>query len=594
MSADREAVTVTSEGSRDQLHIADLIDRRAQANAMAPAICHAGRASLTYAGLQRQMAEVGAALRQLGLGRTPRVAVALPGGPELAAAILGVAASATCVPLDPASPRAELEHLLDEARVDCVLVCEGRESPAAAIAERRGTPVLAAQTDPLVPAGAFRLSLLSSGAPAGSPASLPGQRRSDETAVVLHTSGTTGKPKIVPLSHRNVCTSAHNIASSMQLTEDDRCLNVLPMYYSHGLMSPLMATIAAGASVICPRRFEVMKFFRLLAELAPTWYSAVPPIHREIVKAAPTFAGPLARSRLRFVRSASAPLPPELHDALESTFHVPVIESYGMTETASIVTSNPLPPGRRKKGSVGVSIGCDVAIMTGSGSLLPPGQRGEIGVRGPTVTFGYENDPIAKDTAFVGGWFRTGDEGFVDEEGYLFITGRMKEIVNRGGAKVSPVEVDDALRRHPSVLEAASFGVPHTGLGEDLAAAVVAKGDAVITEEQLRRHLAATLSPYKVPSRIFFVDEIPTTHTGKIRRRDLAELLAPAGGASVVAAGTEAESRLVDIWSTVLGLPAKRVGTTDNFFDLGGTSLRLAEVRSALQRELGWDIPLLE
>jgi acyl-CoA synthetase (AMP-forming)/AMP-acid ligase II/acyl carrier protein len=585
---------VRAEASADRLHIADLIDDRGRASPTAPAICHPARPDLTYAGLQRQVGAVATWLRKVELGRTARVAVALPSGPELAAAILGVAAAATCLPLNPDSPRAELEALMDELRLDCVLVDERRKSVTAAIAEAHDVPVLAVETDPLSPAGAFGLRLLSRRVPARSPGPLAGERRPDDMAVVLHTSGTTSKPKIVPLSHRNVCTSALNIASSLQLTEVDRCLNVLPLYHSHGLMSPLMATVAAGASILCTSRFDVAEFLRLLAEFAPTWYSAVPPIHREVVDAAPSSADALAASRMRFVRSASAPLSSDLNDALARTFDVPVIESYGMTETASIVTSNPLPPGRRKKGSVGVSIGCEVGIMAESGTPVPPGQRGEIVVSGPTVTLGYENDPAANERAFVNGWFRTGDEGFVDEEGYLFITGRMKEIVNRGGAKVSPVEVDDALRSHPRVLDAASFAVPHAGLGDDLAAAVVAEVGAVITEEEVRQHIGARLSTYKVPSRIYFVDEIPTTDTGKVRRRELAKRFAPASDAPAVAAGTDAESRLVGIWSTALGLPVEHVGTTDNFFDLGGTSLRLAAVRSAVQRELGWDIPLLD
>ncbi|HEU5319679.1 MAG TPA: AMP-binding protein, partial [Methylomirabilota bacterium] len=330
----------------------------------------------------------------------------------------------------------------------------------------------------------------------------------------------------VPLTHAGVCLSARTMCASCRLDADDRCLNVLPLHHSHGLMSALMSSLVAGASVVCTAGFEAGAFFDWVRELRPTWYTAVPTVHEAVLRAARSLDGSRRDvPRLRLVRSASSPMPPALAENLERLFDAPVIAAYGMTECASQIACNPLPPGVRKPGSVGVPTGCDVAVMGADGRLLARGTTGEIVVRGPSVTRGYDNDPEANRTAFVDGWLRTGDLGLVDADGYVFLTGRVKEIINRGGQSVIPREVDDALLEHPAVREAATFGVPHPTLGEDAAAAVVLREDAQVTERALRVFLSLRLADHKVPSQVLIVEALPGP-PGKIRRLGLAAELA--------------------------------------------------------------------
>ena len=295
-------------------------------------------------------------------------------------------------------------------------------------------------------------------------------------ALVLHTSGTTSRPKQVPLTHHNLCLSARNVAAALGLRTDDRCLNVMPLFHIHGLVGALLSSLAAGGSAICAPGFHAPSFFEWLSELEPTWYTAVPTIHQAVLARAAESTDAIDRSRLRFVRSSSAPLPPQVQDALEQALGVPVIESYGMTEAAHQMASNPLPPGERKPGSVGVAAGPDITVLGPDGQELPVGSVGEVAVRGASVFSGYENAPEVNASAFTNGWFRTGDEGLLDAEGYLFLRGRIKEIINRGGEKIGPLEIEDALLSHPDVQEAVAFSIPDERLGEEVGAAIVPRG----------------------------------------------------------------------------------------------------------------------
>ncbi|WP_268748735.1 non-ribosomal peptide synthetase [Streptomyces noursei] len=405
----------------------------------------------------------------------------------------------------------------------------------------------------------------------------------------MHTSGTTGRPKLVPQTHDIVCHSARNIATSLHLEDHDRCLNVLPLFHGHGLMSPLLATLWAGASVVCPEGFDATAFPDWLTAFTPTWYTAVPAVHQAIVGALTTRPDAL-RQPLRFVRSASAPLPADLRRTLERAVPAPVIDSYGMTEACSIVTSNPLPPATRKPGSVGVSIGNEIAIRGEHGDLLPPGENGEIVLRGATVIAGYDRNPAADAQTFTDGWLRTGDWGHLDEDGFLFLTGRIKEIINRGGTKISPVEVEEALLAHPAVAEAAAFPLPHATLGEEVAAALVVT--TPIEDDELTSFLATRLAAPKVPRRLFRLPAIPRTSTGKIQRAALATRLARPTASRPAAPSTALETRIAAIWCDLLG--RQRVGTHDHFFDLGGNSLLVRQLQVRLHDALGTDVPVVE
>jgi acyl-CoA synthetase (AMP-forming)/AMP-acid ligase II len=342
---------------------------------------------------------------------------------------------------------------------------------------------------------------------------------------VLHTSGTTSRHKVVPLTHANVCASAANIARSLALTATDRCLNVMPLFHIHGLIAALLASLASGARVICSPGFNALQFFGLVKEHQPTWYTAVPTMHQAILARAERNPEAVKATRLRLIRSSSASLPPTVMLELERVFGAPVIEAYGMTEAAHQMASNPLPPAPRKPGSVGIAAGPEIAIMDEHGGLMARGEIGEVVIRGDNVTPGYANNPAANAAAFAHGWFRTGDQGVLDAEGYLRLTGRLKEIINRGGEKISPREVDEILLEHPAVAQAVTFGVPHDKLGEDVAAAIVLRDGAATTERELKAFAGQRLAAMKVPRQILFVAEIPKGATGKLQRLGLAKLL---------------------------------------------------------------------
>jgi acyl-CoA synthetase (AMP-forming)/AMP-acid ligase II len=273
--------------------------------------------------------------------------------------------------------------------------------------------------------------------------------------------------------------------------------------------------------VVCTPGFDPFKFHRWLDELRPTYYTAVPTMHQMVLARAPQDR----ETSLRFVRSSSAALPGAVFDGLHDRFDIPVIEAYGMTEASHQMTCNPLPPKAVKRGSVGVATGIEVAVLDAQNNVLPAGERGEIAIRGATVVDGYEKNPTANASAFTAGWFRTGDEGLLDEDGYLFLTGRLKEQINRGGEKISPVEIDEVLLRHPAVAEAVTFAVPHVTLGEDVGAAVVLTEGKTATERELRAYLSEQLALFKVPRQIVFVAEIPKGATGKVQRIGLADRL---------------------------------------------------------------------
>lgn len=415
---------------------------------------------------------------------------------------------------------------------------------------------------------------------------------------MLHTSGTTSRPKIVPLTQANICLSALTIKDSLKLTHTDRCLNIMPLFHVHGLIGALLSTLTAGGTIYCTPGIRIPDFFDWMDECKPTWYTAVPSMHQSILAAAPNHRDTIERNPLRFIRSCSSALPPQVMAELETTFDAPTVEAYGMTEASHQMTCNPLPPLERKPGSVGIGTGSDVSIMDEIGALEPSGVTGEIVIRGPSVTHGYENNPAANQDAFTKGWFRTGDEGYLDDEGYLFITGRIKEIINRAGEKISPREVDEILLDHPAVAQAVTFALPHPHLGEEVGAAVTLREGLTATPEELMAFAAVHLADHKVPKRVLLMDEIPKGPTGKLQRVGLAEKLGLTmaidddgrDGREMTAPRTSVEKTLRDIWVQVLGHQA--VGIHDSFFDLGGHSLSGARLFADIEKTFDKKLPL--
>lgn len=490
----------------------------------AVAVSGVDRVGLSYAGLRNHVDVTVARLNELGIGRNDRVAIVLPNGPEMATAFISIACGATTAPLNPAYKQDEFDYYLSDLDAKALVVEQGSQSPAVAAARKRNIAVLETIVDKGDPAGAFLLQADGSG---DAPNSVNGGLATlDDVALVLHTSGTTSRPKIVPLQQSNVCASARNIQETLGLEPDDVCLNVMPLFHIHGLMAAVLATLGKGASVFAAPGFDALKFFGWLDQARPTWYTAVPTMHQAILARSKRNQDSIANSRLRFIRSSSSSLPPQVLLELEDTFSVPVVEAYAMTEAAHQMTCNQLPPGQRKPGTVGCAAGPEVAIMSESGpELLNQGETGEVVIRGDNVTAGYENNDKANAECFVAGWFRTGDQGVMDEDGYLTITGRLKEIINRGGEKISPREVDDILMDHAAVQQVVTFAMPHKSLGEEVAAAVVLRDGMSADEKDIRDFASERLAPFKVPRKVLVVDEIPKGATGKLQRIGLAEKL---------------------------------------------------------------------
>ena len=485
----------------------------------APAIVAPGTVPLSYGGLRALVEATIAALNGFGVGRNDRVAIVLPNGPDMATAFIGIASGATAAPLNPSYKADEFEFYMSDVKAKALVVEAGSNSPAIEVARKLGMKVIVLHPEHAKGAGAFSLNC-----DAASGDCLKGHAEADEVALILHTSGTTSRPKIVPLSQRNVSVSAGNIAETLAFTPNDCGLNVMPLFHIHGLMAGVLAPLSAGGRVFCTPGFNALRFFAWMEEAKPTWYTAVPTMHQAILTRAAGNREIIARNPLRFVRSSSSSMPPQVIAAVESTFGAPLIESYGMTEASHQMASNPLR-GTRKPGAVGLAAGPEIAIMGDNGELLNPREIGEIVIRGDNVTRGYENNPAANAAAFTNGWFRTGDQGVMDDEGYVSLTGRLKEIINRGGEKVSPREVDEILMDHPSVQQVVVFAMPHEKLGEEVAAAIVLRDGANTDEKELRDFCAQRLAAFKVPRKIVFLEQIPLGATGKLQRIGLAEKL---------------------------------------------------------------------
>ncbi len=499
--------------------MADSIWTVLAANASGRAIGAPGRPWLGGAELRALAEQTRQALNDAGIGRGDRVGIVLPNGPEMATCFVSVAAACTAAPLNPAYTADEFDFYLSDLKPRAIILQQGDAMPARAVAERLAVPVITLQPQADAAAGIYSLQM-----PGVAPdaAAEPGAAGPDDMALVLHTSGTTARPKIVPLTNRNLAASAGHIAASLALGPDDVCLNVMPLFHIHGLVAAVLSSLRAGAGVCCTPGFNAFKFGDWLHEVHPTWYTAVPTMHQAILMRMRAHPERARAAGLRLIRSSSASLPPQVMQELEEVFGSPVVEAYGMTEAAHQMASNPLPPRARKPGAVGLAAGPEIAVMAEDGAILPQGSVGEVVIRGPNVTPGYASNPDANARAFTGGWFRTGDQGRIDDEGYLFLTGRLKEQINRGGEKISPLEVDVVLLDHPSVAQVVTFGVPHAKLGEEVGAVVVLHPGATATEQEIRDFCATRLAAYKVPRHVLLRDDIPKGATGKVQRIGLA------------------------------------------------------------------------
>ena len=440
------------------------------------------------------------------------VSIVLPNSIEFMIAFLSVTrAGAIAAPLNSAYTVDEFKFFMEDADSRLVILPEGDHAGRNA-AEQLGVPTLDATLD-----GRGKVHLSRNGSKLTDRKDVAGPSPHD-VALFLHTSGTTSRPKGVPLTHANLLASLRNIGDTYALTPEDVAMVVMPLFHVHGLIGVALSTLNTGGSVVIPSRFSASRFWQEQSSTGATWYSAVPTIHQILLMRADDDDAP--RKSFRFIRSCSAALAPSVFQELESRFGAPVLEAYGMTEASHQMSSNALPPGARRPGTVGTGTGVEIAIMEDGGAPLGSDKIGEVVIKGPNVTLGYHNNPSANEEAFTNGWFRTGDQGFLDTDGTLTLTGRIKELINRGGEKISPLEVDSALLQHPSVAEAVCFGMPDTKYGEVVQAAVVLSGDA--SEDDIRSFCGGRLADFKVPDRVYLVESLPRTATGKIQRRNVA------------------------------------------------------------------------
>jgi len=562
-------------------------DSLARRTGATEAILAPAREPLRFAALPERLLAVRGTLARCGIGRGDRVVSILPRGPETAICYLGVAACAIYVPLNPDFTESEFTAHLTRLRPKAVILPHGGGDVARRCAERLELAVVDLVAETTRPAGWFHLE------PTGRPIAAPDSKTlawngEDDVALVLLTSGSTSDHKLVPLKVRHLLAYAQAAGKHYGLGSRDRCLHVMPMFHGHGLMSSLLIPLANGSGVICSPHFDIPSFFEEMRTLRPTWYSAGSSIHHAILARVDDYRDIAREARLRFLRSGSGRLDPKVMSGLEGAFGAPMLERYGMSETGGTLTSNPMPPGLRKPGTVGTPMFNEVAIMDESGTLLGPNCDGEVVARGPSVFDGYLDNPNANAAAFVNGWFRTGDLGRFDDDGYLTLIGRTKDVINRGGEKIGTLEVEAALAKHPAVEEVCVFAVPHASLGEEVAAAVTISAGCTVSKHEIRTHARGLLTAFKVPREVFFLPSLPKGATNKIRRDQVAqicrELLATSESAreSAARAWSSLEQEVARVWQRVLGFDA--IQLDDDFFLVGGDSLKAYELFAHLRK----------
>jgi acyl-CoA synthetase (AMP-forming)/AMP-acid ligase II/thioesterase domain-containing protein len=562
----------------------DLLTAQAERGPSFVALAAPGRSPMTYGEWSSVGYSAMAALRSAGIDSADRIALVVPNGPEAAAATIVCSSFAALAPLDPGSPADELERAFRLLAITCVIVRAGEHQTARTLAARLDLAVMELGVENDASAGAFTLRAVRSKTHAVAGAGGP------QAALLARTSGTVGLPKLVELSHANVLAAAHAVSNVLALASDDRSLNVRPMFHMHTIVNIVAASLSAGASIVCTGGFETETFWKAMREDRITWFSAPPAIHRALLVPAPGRRDIARAARLRFIRSSSAPLQRDVYNDVEDLFGAPVLEGYGMTE-APCIACNPLPPGVRKTGSVGLPQGCEVRIIDEAGHSLEAEHTGEVVIRGPNVMRGYV-EASHNAEAFSDGWLRTGDLGRRDDDGYVYLVGRSKDLINRGGQKIFPLDIETVLREDRSIADAVVFGVPHPTLGEEVAAAVVLRIGAMRSEADVMRFAAERVSIAKAPKRILLVAEFPRTPTGKVQVRELRNSLeqkndGPVGNGDAL---TLTEAQVLGFFREVLETPA--VGTDDNFFLWGGDSLRATALLARIRSQCGEHVTL--
>jgi amino acid adenylation domain-containing protein len=540
--------------------------------------------SFTYLQLKNHTESIVINLQNLGYSSTDRIATLLHEGIEMALMFLAISHFATHIPMNPAYQKEEVISYLEILNCQTLIVDGNTDLETIKLAKQKGFKVLQLEFKVNQKTIGFSLkeekiasSLINNN-----------NTNTSNTVLILLTSGTTSQPKIVPLTHTNINTATKNICETLQLTSEDCTIAVMPFFHIHGL-STLFATILSGGSIICLPEFTTEYFALSFQEFQPTWYSASPTIHQVILDYLNNNPEIIKHSKLRFIRSASAPMSVKLIEALEKLLQIPFIESYGMTEASPQIASNRF--NHRKLGSVGQPINVEVGIISEDGHFFSEGETGEIVVRGENIINGYENNTLANEQSFIDGWFKTGDLGYLDEEGYLFITGRCKDIINHGGEKISPQEIETVLLNHPAVADVLCFPIPHPVLGENVGAVITLQSGFETADDFFKRQLiqiirefvAQKLTYFKVPQTILIVPNIPKSLNGKIKRNNLAEKYCLAGIKNNLSAEkpdynslTLVEKELVKIYSEVLKID--NININDNFFSLGGDSLNATQI----------------
>jgi len=544
------------------------------------------RPDLTFGRANRFVKEFGLRLCDCDIGSGDRIAALIPNGPEAALAFIAVASYAAFSPLDPALTEKELGFYLKELQPKAIIVTAETVMKVRPLAERLQCPVWYMTPSSTEPAGLFTLDntsgrTLCDSEPTSSSEAAPG--------LVLFTSGTTSGPKSVPLTQGNLVAAAGFTAKAMGLKPGEICLNFMPLYHAHGLTSTVLASLSAGARVVCVPGFDHARMLDWLDSYRPTWMSGVPTMLKALADIAEDSGQSEFMRTLRLVRSASSSLPNVLLKRLKRVFNCPVIEGYGMTEATSMICANPLPPAASKQGSVGPAVdGCKVIILDENGIEIVAGEAGEICIQGPNIFAGYNNAPQENARCFVNGYFRTGDFGYLDEDGFLFIVGRTKEVINRGGSKFSPGEIDAVMVEAPGISDAAAFGLPHPSLGEYVAVAVKPTNDLKPNLASLQAYARQYLAEYKIPSRLFFLDEIPKTRTGKIKRTELAAMFCNDRSAEYVTERSKIHESIQEIWCELLA--TSPISPYASFFEAGGDSLLLVRLHERLVIAFGIEL----
>lgn len=572
--------------------IGNVVSNWAEATPKAPVFLGHGQRALTYEELARLIADFRTQLQHFGLGLQDRIAIVHSGGAEMAATVVGIAASSIAVPLNPDLSAGEFALHLRDKNVGAVAVEKGLDSPVRLVAQELSLPLLEITQEDLQVAG--KIALQGPSNPLSTPPPLPTET---DLMLVLTTSGTTSYGKIVPITHGQVIERARQITQMLELTPKDRGMNLMPLFHVGGLSAGIAAALYSGSSLMPIKNGHVNALFRSLEETLPTYIAGGYTVFHAIERKASAYQDVIDRVKphIRMLRTGTGHLDREIADHLEQIFEATVVEAYGSSETG-FMSCTALTPDRNKSDSVGRPQHTEVSIVDPKGVEMPVGQEGEIVVKGDNVFSGYENDPDQNIAAFSNGFFHTGDQGLLDEDGYLFITGRIKEMINRGGMKITPQEIDQALLSHSAVADAAAIPITHPSLGEDVAAVVNLVEGKSLTAQDLIRYLGDHLAPYKIPNRVFFADSLPRTATGKIQRRELAvqmqaelEASAPRQPTAEPHQLTPLESTLLSIWRESMGNPD--IGVQDNFFELGGDSLQAVDLFLLVEKRLDQRLP---